>query len=209
MERSDLPTADTSRTPPHLHQARFALPYHVSATQAPCPCLCSACHRPSPARQRSTPRQHRELLQGHPERRCLASLRVRARARRRRQGNRLARPPGRRGPVRRAPRRLAGLRAARRAAGGAPREAGSKRGGRRAPPSGSCSRGWSASTTTSGLPLHGRRAPGGAAAPTARPPTRLSFLPHLRYRVRSRKPLSFNHHLGTPSDRRRVAHDVR
>jgi len=44
MERSDLPTADPSRTPPHLHQARFALPYHFSATQAPFPCLRSACH---------------------------------------------------------------------------------------------------------------------------------------------------------------------
>jgi hypothetical protein len=69
MKRSDLPTAHTSRTPPHLHQARFALPYHFSATQAPFPCLRSACHRSSTARQRSTRRQHRELLQGHPERR--------------------------------------------------------------------------------------------------------------------------------------------
>jgi len=42
MERSDLPTADTARIPPHLHQARFALPYHFSATQAPFPCLRSA-----------------------------------------------------------------------------------------------------------------------------------------------------------------------
>ena len=42
MERSDLPTADTSRTPPHLHQARFAPPYHFSAIQAPFPCLRSA-----------------------------------------------------------------------------------------------------------------------------------------------------------------------
>jgi hypothetical protein len=50
MERSDLPTADTFRTPRHLRQARFALPYHFSATQAPFPCLRSACHRPSPAR---------------------------------------------------------------------------------------------------------------------------------------------------------------
>jgi len=96
MERSDLPTADPSRTLSHLHQARFALSYHFSATQAPCPCLRSACHRLSPARQRATHRQRRELLQGHPERRCLASLSLRARASRRRQGHRRARPPGRR-----------------------------------------------------------------------------------------------------------------
>jgi hypothetical protein len=69
MERSDLPTADHSRTPPSLHQARVALPYHFSATQAPFSCLRSACLRPSPARQRSTRRQRRELLQGYPERR--------------------------------------------------------------------------------------------------------------------------------------------
>jgi hypothetical protein len=77
-ERSDLPLADPSRIPPHLHQARVALPYHFSATQAPFPCLRSTCHCPSPARQRSTRHQRRELLQSHPERRCLASLRLRA-----------------------------------------------------------------------------------------------------------------------------------
>jgi hypothetical protein len=78
-----MPTVHTTRQPRSL--ARHE--------QAPFPCLRSACHRPSPARQRSTRRQRRELLQGHPERRCLASLRVRARASRRRPGNRRARPP--------------------------------------------------------------------------------------------------------------------
>ena len=58
--------------------------------QAPCPCLRSACHRPSPARQRSTRRQRRERLQGQPARRCLASLRVRARASRRSGADRSA-----------------------------------------------------------------------------------------------------------------------
>jgi hypothetical protein len=94
---------------------------------APCPCLRSACHRPSPARQRSTRRQRRELLQGHPERRGLASLRWRARASRRRPGHRRARPPGRRGPGRRPPRCLAGLRAEQSGVGSAPRGAGTWR----------------------------------------------------------------------------------
>jgi len=36
MERSDLPTADTSRTPPHLHQARAgALPLPAAAAFLP------------------------------------------------------------------------------------------------------------------------------------------------------------------------------
>jgi hypothetical protein len=52
------------------------------------------------------------------ERRCLASLSLRARASRRRQGNRLARPPAPRGPVRRPRRCLAVPRAERRGAGG-------------------------------------------------------------------------------------------
>jgi hypothetical protein len=79
--------------------SRQGTAHHARAArheQAPCPCLRSACLRPSPARQRSTRRQPRERLQGHPERRGLASLRVRARASRRRQGPRRARPPGRR-----------------------------------------------------------------------------------------------------------------
>ena len=106
MERSDLPTADTSRTLPHLHQARFALPYPFSATQAPCPCLRSACHCPSPARQRSTRRQRRELLQGHPSRAALPGGPAREHQGRRRQENCRARPRGWRGPGHRVARRL-------------------------------------------------------------------------------------------------------
>jgi len=97
----------------HSAQATARNQTPVRHEQAPCPCLRSACHRPAPARQRSTRRQCRALLQGHPERHCLASLRVRARARRRRQGHRRARPPGLRGPGRRASRRLAVRRAER------------------------------------------------------------------------------------------------
>ena len=96
----------------HSAQATARNQTPVRHEQAPCPCLRSACHRPAPARQRSTRRQCRALLQGHPERHCLASLRVRARARRRRQGHRRARPPGRRGQ--------AVLRAERRGAGSTP-----------------------------------------------------------------------------------------
>jgi hypothetical protein len=111
MERSDLPTADTFRIPRYLRQARVALSSRCSATQAPFPCRRRACPCPAPARQRATRRPRRELLQGQPERRGLASLRVRVRASRRRQGHRRARSLGRRGPVRRSPRCLAVRRA--------------------------------------------------------------------------------------------------
>ena len=72
----------------HTTRQHRALARHE---QAPGPCLRSACHRPAPARQRSTRRQRRALLQGQPARRCLAALRLRARASRRSQGHRRAR----------------------------------------------------------------------------------------------------------------------
>ena len=37
MERSDLPTADTSRTPPHLHQARHRRRFPACAVPATAP----------------------------------------------------------------------------------------------------------------------------------------------------------------------------
>ena len=68
MERSDLPTADPSRTPPHLHQAR------AGAWPLPAQCL--------PLTLTSAPAVHAPPAQ----RACY-------RASRRSQGNRRARPP--------------------------------------------------------------------------------------------------------------------
>jgi hypothetical protein len=91
---------------PTLHQARAgALPLPAQCllltlahALADCPTPAAEAtvpgSGPTPTRQRSTRRQRRELLQGHPERRCLASLSLRARASRRRQGHRLARRGG-------------------------------------------------------------------------------------------------------------------
>jgi len=150
-----MPTADTFRTPPHLHQARFALPYRFSATQAPCPCLRSACYCPAPAHQRAS--GPRAASAGHCSRAsrrdaawrpcaCEPGPAAAARGTAAPAGAALIGPP------------LAAPtgRGERRGAGGAPRGAGSKRGGRRAQPAEAVP-GWSASTATSDLPQEGDR----------------------------------------------------